>query len=133
MTRMLSHLHSLAVVAACVAAVAGTRPASAQEPKQQGIAAASVKAVAAQLGAKLQPRDDDDFGIGSSFTATLEQPDKLAEFGIKGMHTGARVTVARVAPDKVRIEVDEMDPVPARGSTTVKLDAKGALVAIAKG
>ena len=132
MTRMLSVRGAL-VIASILAAPSGVREAAAQEPKQQGIASASVKVIAEQLGARLQPRDDDDLGIGSSFTATLETPEKLAEFGIKGMHAGARVSVARVAPDKIRLEVDEMDPVPARGSATVKLDAKGALIPIGKG
>ena len=82
--------------------------------------------LAEQLGAKLQPRDDDELRIGMSFTAVLESPDKLDEFGIKGMHAGARVTVAtRSRPDKIRVEVDEMTPVEASGSATLKLDAKG--------
>lgn len=133
MTRMLSARLALAVAATCLAGVLGARDAAAQDPKQQAMPAASVKAIAAQLGVKVQPRDDDELGVGFSFTATLETPEKLADFGIKGMHTGARVTVGRVAPDKIRLEVDEMDPVPTRGSATVKLDARGALIPAGKG
>ena len=48
------------------------------------------------------------------------------------MHAGARVTVGRVAPDKIRVEADEMEPVPASTAATLKLDAKGLLVAAAK-
>jgi hypothetical protein len=127
---MLSHRHLLALAAVCLAIGVGARAAAAQEEaRQQGMPTASVKAIAAQLGAKVQPREDDELGLGTSFTAMLEQPDKLAEFGIKGMHPGARVTVARVGPDRIRVEVDEMDPVPARGSATLRLDAKGMAVA----
>jgi hypothetical protein len=43
------------------------------------------------------------------------------------MHEGARVTAGRMAPDKIRVEADEMEPVPARGSATLKADAKGVL------
>ena len=102
-----------------------------QDSKQQSAAPAmvSAKALAEQLGAKLQPRDDDELRIGMSFTAVLESPEKLAEFGIKGMHAGARVTVGRVAPDKIRVEADEMTPIEASGKATLKLDEKGALVA----
>ena len=132
MTRMLS-LRLALIVAASSLVTASPRAAGAQEPRQQGMPAASAKAIAAQLGAKLQPRDGDELDVGHSFTATLETPEKLEDFGIKGMHAGARVTVARVGPDRIRIEADEMDPVPARGSTTVKLDGKGGLVPVGKG
>ena len=132
MTRMLS-LRLAVIVAISSLIAASPRAAGAQDLRQQGMLAASVKAIAAQLGAKLQPRDGDELDVGHSFTGTLETPEKLENFGIKGMHAGARVTVARVAPDKIRLEVDEMDPVPARGSTTVKLDGKGGLVPVGKG
>ncbi|HKW48517.1 MAG TPA: hypothetical protein VJN70_13805 [Gemmatimonadaceae bacterium] len=105
--------------------------AAQQDPKQQSATPTmvSAKAIADQLGARLQPRDDDELRLGMSFTAVLESPDKLTEFGIKGMHAGARVTVARVAPDKIHVEADEMTPVEASGKATLKLDEKGALVA----
>ena len=102
-----------------------------QDPKQQSAAPTmvSAKAIAEQLGARLQPREDDELRIGMSFTAVLGSPDKLAELGIKGMHAGARVTVARIAPDKIRVEADEMTPVEASGKATLKLDEKGTIVA----
>jgi hypothetical protein len=87
----------------------------------------TISGVAAQLGLKVvQTRDDDEFVIGTSFTGLLTEPDKLARFGIR-MHEGARVTAGRMAPDKIRVEADEMEPVPARGSATLKADAKGVL------
>jgi len=128
MTRMLGRSRALAL-AACLTITVAPRLAAQQDPKQQGgPASVSAKAVAEQLGARLQPRDDDELHIGASFTAVLAEPEKLAQFGVKGMHAGARVTVARIAPDKVRIEADEMTPAPANGAATLKLDAKGALI-----
>src|SRR5438105_7674290 len=129
MTRMLSRRRAWAV-GACLTILASPRLAAQQDAKQQSVAPTTVsaKSIAEQLGARLQPRDDDELRIGMSFTAVLESPEKLAELGLKGMHAGARVTVARVAPDKVRVEADEMTPVQASAAATLKIDAKGALV-----
>jgi hypothetical protein len=127
MTRLLSRLAPV-TLALCLTTIAAST-LSAQDPKQQGAPAfVSAKALAEQLGAKLQPRADDELNIGASFTAMLEQPDKLTALGLKPMHAGARITVARIAPDKVKIEADEMDPAPAGTSATLKLDAHGALI-----
>jgi hypothetical protein len=125
---MRSRLFS-ALAFACLTIAAAPLHAQ-QDPKQQSAAPSmvSAKAIAEQLGAKLQPRDDDELRIGMSFTAVLESPDKLAEVGIKGMHAGARVTVGRIAPDKIRVEADEMTPIEASGKATLKLDEKGAIV-----
>jgi hypothetical protein len=130
MTRVLLHPRAF-LVAAWLTIVVASALAAQQDPKQQSAAPTTVsaKAIAEQLGAKLQPRDDDELRIGMSFTAVLESPDKLAELGLKGMHAGARVTVARVAPDKIRVEADEMTPVQASAAGTFKVDARGALVA----
>jgi len=132
MTRMLSRSRAL-ILAACFTIVAAPLLAAQQDPKQQGgPSMVSSKAIAEQLGAKLQPRDDDELHIGASFTGVLESPEKLEEFGVKGMHAGARVTVARIAPDKLRVEADEMSPAPANAAATLKLDTKGLLIAAAK-
>jgi len=130
MTRMLSRPRCV-VLAACLVVLAAPGLTAQQDPKQQSAAPTTVsaKAIAEQLGAKLQPRDDDELRIGMSFTAVLESPEKLAELGLKGMHAGARVTVARVAPDKIRVEADEMTPVQNSAAAAFKVDAKGALVA----
>jgi len=130
MTRMLPHPPAL-LLAGCLTILAALPLNAQQDPKQQSAAPTTVsaKAIAEQLGAKLQPRDDDELRIGMSFTAVLESPEKLAELGLKGMHAGARVTVARVAPDKIRVEADEMTPVQNSAAAAFKIDAKGALVA----
>src|SRR5947208_2953210 len=128
MTRMLSGFTTIAL-SLCITILTATN-LRAQEPKQQGAPeSVSAKAIAEQLGAKLQPRADDELHIGASFTAMLEQPEKFTALGLKPMHAGARVTVARIAPDKVKVEADEMDPTPTNTSATLKLDAKGALIA----
>src|SRR5262245_25061601 len=134
MMRILSHPRAV-LLAICLTTIAAPRIAAQQDPRQQqGAAPATVsaKALAEQLGARLQPRDNDELRIGMSFTAVLDQPDKLAELGVKGMHAGARVTVARIAPDKIRVEADEMTPVQASGAATLKIDAKGALTVVPK-
>jgi len=130
MTRMLSRPRTLAL-AACLTILA-VPALRAQETRQQGSVPAfvSAKALAEQLGARLQPRDDDELRLGLSFTAVLESPEKLTPLGLKEMHTGARVTVGRVAPDKVRVEVDEMSPVAASTAATFKLDSRGLLVPV---
>jgi hypothetical protein len=131
MTRMRSRSRTLAFIA-CLTMFAVTT-IHAQDAKQQGAPAfVSAKALAEQLGATLQPRDDDELRLGASFTAVLKSPEKLTALGLKEMHTGARVTVGRVAPDKVRVEVDEMEPTTASTAATFRLDPRGLLVAVPK-
>jgi hypothetical protein len=129
MTRLLSHPRALAFTV-CLTILAAPQLVAQQDTKQQSAppTMVSAKALAEQLGAKLQPRDDDELRLGMSFTAVLESPEKLAELGLKGMHAGARVTVARVAPDKIRVEADEMTPVQASAAATLKVDATGKLL-----
>jgi hypothetical protein len=91
----------------------------------------TIVGVATQLGLKVQARDGEEFALGTSFTGLLAEPQKLARFGMQ-MHDGARVTAARMAPDKIRVEADEMEPVAARASATLKVDVKGELSAIPK-
>lgn len=133
MSRMLSRSRALALAASLAIITAPRLAAQENAARQQGApTAVSAKALAEQLGARLQPRDDDELRLGASVTAVLSDPEKLAAFGLKGMHSGARVIIARIAPDKVRVEADEMDPTPANASSTLKLDTKGALVAAGK-
>jgi hypothetical protein len=91
----------------------------------------TVGGVSSQLGIKTQLRDDDEFVLGTSITGLLTEPEKLARFGIH-MHAGARVTAGRAGLDKIRVEADEMEPVPARASATLRVDNKGVLSAAPK-
>lgn len=122
---------TLVFVASLACAGAFATPVRAQAVQQEAIQA-SVAGIAAQLGIKPQGPEADDLRLGSSFTAMLEQPEKLADVGITGMHAGARVTVARVAPDKVRVEADEMEPVSRSAAVTLRLAASGALSKLPK-
>ena len=87
--------------------------------------------VAAQLGVKIIDRSTDEFALGVQFSGTLEDTLKLPRFGLKGFHLGARVTVARIAQDRVHIEADELDP-PRSVYVRVHIDATGKIVAPAK-
>lgn len=128
MIPMVSRSRALAL-AACLTLITAPRVMAQQWPEQQGVpASVSAKMLCDQLGATLQPRNEDELRLGVSVTAVLQEPDKLAEFGVKGMHAGARVIVARVAPDKVRVEADEMNPNLVSAGATLKLDARGAMV-----
>jgi hypothetical protein len=83
--------------------------------------------VAEQLGAKVTSSQGEELAVGSSLTGTLVDPAKLTKFGISGMHEGARVSVMRVAPDKLRVEVDELEPTPQTKKARLRIDDKGRL------
>lgn len=87
----------------------------------------ATEAIAAQLGAKLSPNQPEELPVGVSMTASLTDSARIAALGATGLHAGARVTVMRIAPDKVRIEIDEMDPVPLTKKLTLRIDAQGKL------
>jgi hypothetical protein len=109
---------------------AALRAQNAVEVKQQSSQITKTD-VAAQLGAKLGVTDDELFSVGGTINATLADPAKLAALGITGLHEGARVTVMRVSPVKVRIEVDELEPVPLTKKAALKIDERGRLSVIA--
>jgi hypothetical protein len=87
----------------------------------------TVGRIADQLGVKIAAGGENEFVVGANFTGTLTDPEKLAAFGIKGMHSGARVTAVRMAPDRVYVEADELEP-PSRASARLRLDGDGNLV-----
>lgn len=95
---------------------------------QPASVAPTIGSVAAQLGVKPMAQPDEEFAIGIQFTGTLTDTLKLGTFGLKGFSVGARVTVARIANDRVHIEADEFDP-PRRQWVRVAMDANGKLAA----
>lgn len=120
---------TLALFCAALVVAAGNR-ATAQQPTQQAGAHLTSGSVADQLGVTI--RDDsrsEELSLGASITGTLDDAQKLALFGIRGMHKGARVAIMRVAPDRVRVEADELDPAPNRGAATLRMDSRGKLIA----
>lgn len=114
------------VVSACLAlGVVAPQRTRAQLPSSGPEVTSSNLAV--QLGLKTAPDAPVEVDLGRSITCTLDDPDKLAKHGIKGMHEGARVTITRVAPDRIRIEADELDPAPFSGAVTLKVGVDGSL------
>ena len=96
---------------------------SAQATRQSEVA---VKTITDALGLKLANSGAPaSLDLGVSITCSLTDPAKLAKHTIRGLHEGARVTVTRVAPDRIRVEADEMEPVPVSGKATLKVNGDG--------
>ena len=123
----MSALAGVIIVGAAFAMPAADPPPA----NARGGAIISVGGIASQLGVKVPYRNDDEFSLGVQFTGTLVDPAKLAAFGISGMHAGARVIAARIRPDIVYVEADELEP-PSRASAQLRLDTSGKLVKPAK-
>jgi len=120
--------HSRILLGACVLCVAFPRVTIAQQPDVDPV---SVGAVADKLGAKPMPNAPRELELGHSATTTLAEPQKIAPYGIKGMHEGARVTITCVGPSRVRVEVDEMEPVAQRATVTLHVSTDGSLSPVA--
>lgn len=86
--------------------------------------------IASQLGATLSPEQPGELAVGTSITCMLTDPAKLAALGAPGMHAGARVSVVRTAPERVHVEVDELEPVPLTRRLTLKIDTQGRLTTL---
>lgn len=102
--------------------------ASTTEVTQQSTGV-QMRTVAQQLGTKLSVGQRDELTLGVTLNGTLQEPEKLEKFGITGVHRGARVTAMRIAPQKVIVEVDEIDPVPLSRKATLRVDDQGRLSA----
>ena len=92
----------------------------------------STAEIAGELGAKLSPGQPDELTVGVSITGCLVDAAKLDALGAAGLQPGARVTVFRIAVDRVRVEVDQLDPVPLTKKLTLRLDGQGRLSVIAQ-
>lgn len=121
--RVVRSVSLLGVLVGAVAAFAAPVPDRAPAPADLAV---TIGQIAEQLGVKVPNRADEEFALGISFTGSLEDTLKFEEY-VKGMHVGARVTVARIAPDRVYVEADELDP-PQRKSIRLRLNADGTLV-----
>lgn len=126
---MTSSLRAGIVAIGVAIALLSSSPAVAQDSGQvrQQSRHTATEAITAQLGAKLSPNQPDELLAGMSITASLIDSARIAALGATGLHAGARVTIMRVAPDKLRVEVDEMDPVPLTKKLTLRIDAQGRL------
>jgi len=87
-----------------------------------------VDALAEKLGVKGMPGGVREIELGQSATMMLAEPRKLEPYSIKGMHEGARVTITCVGPNRLRIEADEMEPVPRSVTVTLLVQDDGSLV-----
>lgn len=99
--------------------------------EEQASRSVSSARVAEQLGTKLANGQPEDLAVGASATAMLADPGKLAALGLRDAKAGARVTIMRVARDRMRIEVDEFDPVPRTRKLTLRMDGDGRLSPVA--
>ncbi|HET9004864.1 MAG TPA: hypothetical protein VFN39_12750 [Gemmatimonadaceae bacterium] len=91
----------------------------------QPVRAVATDKVAAQLGAKLANAQPADLVIGASATAILSDPARLAALGLRDAKAGSRVTIMRSARDRVRVEVDEFEPVVRTRRLALHLDPDG--------
>ena len=120
----------LILLAAFVVALGVPRQTVAQAPTLQADDI-PVASVLANLGSKPAAVNcPTEIELGRSITASLVSPDKIAEYGIKGMHEGARVTVTRIAPDRLRVEADELEPVAAKSVVVVRVAGDGSLTVV---
>lgn len=117
----------VALVCALVLNAASTAPTRAQVLQGSTAKPVSVDNVAGKLGVKLAPGSGLELDIGKSVTGTLEDPARIEKFGIKGMHEGARVTITCVAPNRIRVEADEMEPVEHDVVVTLQVSSDGGL------
>jgi hypothetical protein len=121
--RLVSAVLLTLIVAPPAALVAQVPPATVVQQSKELTSAR----IADQLGIKLQLGQVEQLATGGSITGSLVDPAKLAKLGLPALHDGARVTVMRVAPDRLRIEVDELDPVPVTHKATLAIDDAGQL------
>lgn len=103
-------------------------PAASRLAAQTGdVEPVKIERVAEKLGVKLQTNSARELELGRSVTATLDDPRKLANHGIKTMHEGARVTITCVGPARIRVEADEMEPVEHNEVVTLQVSQDGSL------
>jgi hypothetical protein len=86
-----------------------------------------MRSVADQLGTKLNPEQREELALGVTLNGTLQEPEKLEKFGITGVHKGARVTAMRIGPEKVVVEVDEIEPAPLTRKAMLRVSEQGRL------
>jgi len=113
-------------VPALAAAQDSARTAPPAETEQAPRSVSSAR-VADQLGTKLANGQPEELTVGASATATLADPGKLAAIGLRDAKAGARVTIMRIARDRMRIEIDEFEPVPRTRKVTLRVESDGRL------
>ncbi len=89
-----------------------------------------VLAMAEKLGVTPAPTTPRELELGGSATGMVTDPQKLAPYGIKRVHEGARVTFTCVGPSRVRVEADEIEPVAVREVVTLKIEGDGSMTRV---
>lgn len=113
------------LAAPSLAAAQDSAEAAATVAAAQPVRAVATDKVAGQLGAKLANAQPADLLVGASATGILSDPTRLASFGLRDAKAGSRVTIMRSARDRVRVEVDEFEPVVRTRRLALHLDADG--------
>jgi hypothetical protein len=114
------------LAALALATPALPRASTAQVTPQGSTAALQVKTLGDALGIKpATSSGPTTLELGTTITFSLVDPAKLAKHTVRGMHEGARVTVTRIAPDRIRVEADEMEPLPVNGKATLRINPDG--------
>ena len=122
-------LVAASLVAPSLAAAQDSGTAAPTAAAAQPVRSVATDKVAEQLGAKLANAQPEDLVIGASATGILSEPARLAALGLRDAKPGARVTIMRSAHDRVRVEVDEFEPVARTRRLALRLDADGRLSA----
>jgi hypothetical protein len=111
----------------CGVSLALIAPPTRVRTQQPDVPPVPVPVVAEKLGVSPMPDAPRSLEWGKSATATVTDPKKLVPYGIKGIHEGARVTITCVGFYRVRVEADEVEPVPVRAVVTLKFDPDGSM------
>lgn len=115
------------LVAPSLAAAQDSGTAAPTAAAAQPIRSVATEKVAEQLGAKLANAQPEELVVGASATGILSDPARLGALGLRDAKAGARVTIMRSARDRVRVEVDEFEPVVRTRRLALHLDADGRL------
>lgn len=129
MSRALVRVAAIAAIAVAFSAPSAARAQDSATARAVVATAATVATdrIAEQLGAKLANAQPTELAIGTSATGILADPARLAALGVRDVKAGARVTIMRSARDRVRVEVDEFDPVARTRRLALRLDPDGRL------
>lgn len=115
----------------CAGALCVALPASVFA-QRQAVDPIPIGNIVEKLGSKVMPSSPRELELGHSATTTLAEPAKITAYGIKGMHEGARVTITCVGPNRLRVEVDEMEPVAKSATVTLKIAEDGSMTQVAE-
>lgn len=114
-------------VALATPSLVRAQDSAAARPVAAAAATVATDRIADQLGAKLMNAQPTELAIGTSATGILSDPGRLAALGLRDAKAGARVTIMRSARDRIRVEVDEFEPVARTRRLALHLDAEGRL------